>query len=150
MGYIANNKSPEPYELFGVECGGGWKELLKPIFDYIEKYNQDKSDEDKIVVLQCKEKFGQLRFYTNFETEELSQLIEYAECDSWETCEMCGSKEHIGHTSGWIMTVCHDCIKKIVVKNKNNRIWREFKTNIVYKITPTEDEIIRKENEQKL
>ena len=36
-----NDKLQTPYELFGVECGDGWKGLLKPIFDYIEKYNSE-------------------------------------------------------------------------------------------------------------
>ena len=87
-----NDKLQTPYELFGVECGDGWKGLLKPIFDYIEKYNSEHT-KNPIVIEQVKEKFGQLRFYVNFETEELSKLIEDAECDSWETCELCGSKK---------------------------------------------------------
>lgn len=148
---VTNNKPMEPYELFGVECGDGWKEILKPIFDYIEKYNQDKTnDDDKIAILQCKEKFGSLRVYTNFDTKELSKLIEGAERDSWETCEYCGSKERVGHTSGWIMTMCYDCLKKMVVKHGKDRHWREEKTGILYNITPTEDEVIKKEDEQRV
>ena len=29
------------YELFGIECGEGWKGLYQPIIDYIDKYNED-------------------------------------------------------------------------------------------------------------
>ena len=45
------------YELFGVECGQGWRELYNPIFKYIEEYNKDKPDEEKIHPLQVKEKW---------------------------------------------------------------------------------------------
>lgn len=44
-----------PYELFGIECGEGWKGLYQPIIDYIDKYNED--HEEKIEIHQIKEKF---------------------------------------------------------------------------------------------
>lgn len=133
-----NDKLQTPYELFGVECGDGWKGLLKPIFDYIEKYNSEHT-KNPIVIEQVKEKFGQLRFYVNFETEELSKLIEDAECDSWETCELCGSKEHIGHTTEWVMTICHDCIKKNAVGRKNDRMWINYANDKKYIISHDEN-----------
>ena len=58
-----------PYELFGIECGEGWKHLYQPIIDYIEKYNN--SHTDKIEIHQIKEKFGTLSFYTSKKTDEL-------------------------------------------------------------------------------
>ena len=73
------NKIPTPIELFGIECGKGWYKLIEPIIKYIEEYNQDKKEEDKIKIIQIKEKFGELRFYTNFGTEELHKMIEEAE-----------------------------------------------------------------------
>lgn len=118
----------EPYELFGIECGKGWNELLKPIFTYIEEYNKDKPEDKQIVPLQVKEKFGSLRFYTNFETDELRDIISDAEVESWVTCEECGSKEHIGHTRGWIQTICHDCISKRAKANKRSYLWDDYKT----------------------
>lgn len=90
-----------------------------------------------------------LRFYVNFETEELSKLIEDAECDSWETCELCGSKEHIGHTTGWVMTICHDCIKKNAVGRKNDRMWIDYANDKKYIISHDENisdkEIVKNE-----
>ena len=44
------------YELFGVECGEGWKGLYQPIIDYISKYNEE--HDDKFEIHQIKEKFG--------------------------------------------------------------------------------------------
>ena len=67
-----------PYELFGVECGQGWRELYNPIFKYIEEYNKDKTDGEKIYPLQVKEKWAHLEFYTNFVTKELGDMIDKA------------------------------------------------------------------------
>lgn len=57
---MEENDNPKwPFELFGVECGEGWYPLIKPIFEYIEEYNKNKEkEEDKMKVLQCKEKFA--------------------------------------------------------------------------------------------
>ena len=50
-----NNEPKEPYELFGIECGEGWKKLYQPIIDYIDEYNKDKEGVDKIEIYQIKE-----------------------------------------------------------------------------------------------
>lgn len=106
------NKLKTPFELFDVECGKGWYPLIEPIFNYIEEYNKDKKEEDKIEILQVKEKFGGLRFYTNFYTDDLRKLIREAESKSYTTCELCGTTDNIGYTSGYILTICEDCHKK--------------------------------------
>lgn len=103
-------KPQEPYELFGIECGKGWNKLIIPILDYIDLYNS--GHDDKIEILQIKEKFGGLRIYTSFSTPELDQLIDDAEEQSFKTCEYCGSTENISQTTGWIKTLCSKCMKK--------------------------------------
>lgn len=108
-----------PYEEFGIECGNGWKPLLKPIFDYIEEYN--KSHEDKITIFQIKEKFGGLRVYVDGATLELHNLIENAEYLAEDTCEICGSTKNVGKKAGWITTCCIECAKNIA-KNRNQTI----------------------------
>jgi hypothetical protein len=115
-----------PFELFGMECASGWNHLIKPLFEYIEQYNQDKEDDKKIVVTQVKEKFGGLRFYTNFATQELHDMISKAEEESYETCEFCGTKENVGHTSGWITTCCRKCLEE---KAKQRGISYKWKFN---------------------
>ena len=101
-----------PYELFGVECESGWDEILKPIFEYVENYNKDKDYDDRLEILQIKEKFGTLRIYCNFYTEKLRNLIEKAEEESINTCECCGTHENLGWTSGWIKRLCKGCSEK--------------------------------------
>lgn len=105
-------KMKTPFELFNIECGKGWESLYKPIFEYIENYNQDKTEEEQIIVTQVKEKFGGLRFYVNYHTDELLEMINNAEDESYLICETCGSKENVGQTGGWIETICYNCVKK--------------------------------------
>lgn len=119
-------KLETPYELFGVECQKGWEGLIKPIFDYIEQYNSNKPKEEQIEVIQVKEKFGGLRFYTNFKTDELKELIRNAESESYKTCEKCGSKDNIGYTvNGWIKTYCLNCVKSIAKENNSTIKWKQ-------------------------
>lgn len=103
-------KPQEPYELFGIECGKGWNKLIIPILDYIDLYNS--GHDDKIEILQIKEKFGGLRIYTSFSTPELDQLIDDAEEQSFKTCEYCGSTENVSQTTGWIKTLCRKCMRE--------------------------------------
>lgn len=120
---MENRNLKTAYQMFGVECGDGWKGLIQPIFDYIEKYNLDKSEEEKIEILQVKEKFGGLRFYVNFEDEVLSEMIRNAENESYLVCENCGSREDVGHTQGWITTCCFDCATKMAINRKSPIKW---------------------------
>lgn len=101
-----------PYELFGIECGEGWKGLYQPIIDYIDKYNED--HEEKIEIHQIKEKFGGLCFYVNKKIDELRKMIEDAEAESYHTCEVCG--KHINKPISenyWIYPMCKECFDNI-------------------------------------
>jgi hypothetical protein len=62
---------------------------------------------------QSKEKFGGLRFYIGSGSEEIWKIIQKAEGDSYDVCEMCGTTEQIGHTRGWISTFCKPCAEKV-------------------------------------
>ena len=103
----------KPFTL--VCCGGleisGWAGLLNPILHKIEKYNEDKKEDDpgRIEVLQVKEKYGGLRIYLSA-PQEFHDMVEKAEADSYHICMYCGSPSHVGQvTSGWITTLCKDC-----------------------------------------
>lgn len=102
-----------PYELFGVECGEGWKSLYQPITDYINEYNKGKKDEYKIEIHQIKEKFGGLRYYVNFTDEKLRNMIREAEAKSYNTCEVCGKYiEKPINENHWIYAECQECHDK--------------------------------------
>ena len=128
---------PTPYELFGVECGKGWFKLLEPIVEYINDYNKDKKEEEKIVFDQIKEKWGGLRVYTNFGNEELFKLIDEAENKSYEVCELCGSEEEVGmRLTGWNTTMCLECLKKEVKEGKYPQRWERNSDNKMFWVYP--------------
>lgn len=128
-----NNKKLDSYY---IECGKGWEKLYMPIFEYIENYNLDKNEENKIQVIQVKEKFGQLRFYTNFVTPELKKLIDNAENKSWDICEMCGTEKYIGNTNHYISVYCIDCLKLYLEKlpYKLKEKWTYHKSNEIFNV----------------
>ena len=102
-----------PYELFGIECLDGWKELYEPVIAYVNEYNKDKNEKDKLIIHQIKEKWGKLDFHFNFYTEELMKLVNNARNESGKVCEKCGSRDNVGMTiSGWHQTICLECLKK--------------------------------------
>ena len=138
---------PTPYELFGIECGDGWKGLIEPIMEYINNYNKDKKEEDKIIIFQIKEKFGGLRFYVDHGNEELHDMIDKAEEESYKVCEFCGSKEDVGQTAnGWITTLCHNCVKKIAQEKEVPIRWRRNIDKKLYIVKFNEDdELIEKQ-----
>lgn len=136
---MKENKIYTPIELFGVECGKGWYKLIEPIIDYIDNYNKDKNKEEQINIIQIKEKFGQLRFYTNFGTEELHEMISNAEEKSYDVCETCGNEQYVGSTTqGWIRTICIDCLVKELL-DKNSYIkyqkWYNHSDQELYEIS---------------
>lgn len=61
-------------------------------------------------VMQVKEKFGGLRFYTDYSNDYLNGMIHMAECISYKTCEQCG-KPGKPRSGGWVLTLCDDCEK---------------------------------------
>ena len=120
-----------PFDLFGAECGEGWKCLYEPIIEWIEKYNINKDKEQQIEIHQIKEKFGGLRFYCNFYTDELKEMIRNAEQESFRVCEFCGTKENVGHTiSSWYTTCCEKCVIDLSVKNKKEYRWQDINNSV--------------------
>ena len=91
---------------FGIECGEGWYNLIDYVSSKLESLYQD------IEVVQVKEKFGGIRIYTNKDTLEAGKIIEFAEKESENTCEMCGKKGQMMNYSGWYKTRCHKCKDK--------------------------------------
>lgn len=57
---------------------------------------------------QVKEKYGSLRMYMDYETEEMSAVIRLAEHDSAKTCEECGEPGEV-RGKGWLMCRCDAC-----------------------------------------
>lgn len=87
---------------YGIECDDGWVSLIGELIDKIHGIDPD------VKFAQIKEKFGGLRVYINYSTEEVYNLIHEYEDKSYTICEVCGEpgqlcKKKLGQ---WQKTVC--------------------------------------------
>lgn len=107
------NTLKTPYELFGIECGKGWKHLYEPVIKAVNKWNEEHKDEEfPMEIMQIKEKYGTLRIYLNFYTDEINDMIDKAEEESYHTCEICGKRIDGPIDIGWIYPMCEECFNK--------------------------------------
>jgi len=101
------------------ECNVGWYNIIHDLSIKIEKILKNYAENHKVVegeesekvemyAVQVKEKYGTLRFYMNFETKEITDLIEDAEALSSQTCDNCGSFGKM-RDKGWLEVKCDDC-----------------------------------------
>jgi hypothetical protein len=96
---------------WGICCADGWYNLIDNLCAQIQNH-VDSSDCPQIEAVQLKEKFGNLRMYTNHSDDTIDAFISLAEDLSDRTCEFCGTTENIGHTQGWIITCCEPCLRQ--------------------------------------
>ena len=114
---------------FGFECSDGWYWLIDRLCSSLQfridnpPWNKDgKVEVPQVVATQVKEKFGGLRFYVESATPEQHAVISFTEALSYYTCELCGSTKDIGHTQGWITTMCKECYENH--PKKDNFKWK--------------------------
>ena len=107
----------------------------------VEEYNKDKAEDKRMEICQIKEKRGWLCVYLNFYTPEVNKIINTAEKEASQTCELCGSKKDVGMTcEGWITTECHDCMKKCCQKNEKPHRWKRNSDGKIYWVQPDKDD----------
>jgi len=115
----AGKNEPSRYCLthFGFECFSGWYDILYDLSASLELLIQDwirahpSGEKAHPRAHQVKEKFGSLRFYMSFSTEEMFSAISEAEEKSIITCEACGKPGSMRKT-GWVYTFCDECFEK--------------------------------------
>lgn len=66
------------YEVNGPRVGKGWVDLVKPIEEYIERYNASVDERNHIQILSVSKKQDRLSIVTNGITDELQCLINTA------------------------------------------------------------------------
>ena len=89
------------------EVGPGWSDLISRLVNKLFALGWDGS------VLQCKEKFGGLRFYIGTVSQDvpieaaegIEKLVRAAEAESYSICEECGAPG-VARIGGWIKTLC--------------------------------------------
>ena len=99
---------------FGLEGDSGWYWLIDQLCSCIQSYiDGNKHLKIKqVVAAQVKEKFAQLRFYTDGHDENIGGMIWLAEHMSGSICEKCGSFEgKIDEQARWIKCLCDECRK---------------------------------------
>lgn len=98
---------------WGFTCGDGWYKLIDELSAKLEakivKLKEDGVPLEKLpVAAQVKEKFGGLRFYMDYATEDMYDLTGEAENRSYSICEFCGDKGKTRNRS-WVRTLCDRC-----------------------------------------
>lgn len=62
----------------------------------------------KYRIIQIKEKYGHLEWYSTWYTKEITKIIQKYEYISFRTCIYCG-KPAYGYTGGYVLPYCEDC-----------------------------------------
>ena len=97
---------------FGFETGPGWRDI---IVSYLPKLSKVVKEEglDNFIIVQVKEKFGSLSFYTYHSTEKIDEVIHELEEECSKSCEKCGTKENVNfYSNGWLRVRCDTCEKE--------------------------------------
>jgi hypothetical protein len=90
-----------------IECQDGWLPLISKLCSRLKsKIWSMQGDYSDFAFTQVKEKFGELRVYTNYYVEDLADIIdEYVE-KSRTICEVCGQPGTMRKDNGWFMVRC--------------------------------------------
>lgn len=116
---------------YGFEHDDGWLCIVEELCEMIQFHTDRKRASDpkfpQPEILQCKEKFGTLRFYISGGDDYINGLIAFAEKSSARTCERCGG---IGKSQkgAWIKVLCDPCnkIRNDEIEDRNKQ-WEEEK-----------------------
>lgn len=109
---------------FGFSCHDGWYELIDDLcrtlqtwFEVHEPEWLDPKNEQHFEVVQVKEKFAGLRFYTNsVPSHDVFDIIQVYEDLSYSVCEECGAPGR-GREGPWLRTLCDTCAEKAKQEN---------------------------------
>ncbi|MDX1470939.1 MAG: hypothetical protein R3213_05550 [Flavobacteriaceae bacterium] len=91
-----------------ISIGGGWRDLVEGLCLSIEELLDEDND---VVVLQIKEKFGGLRFYFEGSVEGITDLVRDASSKSFRICETCGKEGSLTAKGYRYRTICEACIR---------------------------------------
>lgn len=120
-----------------LAIGPGWHDLIVDILDKARELDF------KIKLDQVKEKFGGLRFYWSVpedfdydedDLDELRDVTQEKESESFEVCESCGTEEDVETKGdGWVKTYCETCREASnrfkENRNKMNDLFSEIREN---------------------
>lgn len=99
----------EEGKTFGFPCsyGDGWYQLTHDLCrELTDLYIANGINPDIIEMIQVKEKFGGMRFYTGSLLDGGHDIIQKYEDKSYEICEVCGEAGELCRRGSWYMTLC--------------------------------------------
>lgn len=92
---------------FPCECSDGWYTIIYNICKELnELYISKNVNLDKIFIIQIKEKWGALNFYTNGLIDGGYEIVEKYERQSSNICEICGEQGELKSKGSWYRTLC--------------------------------------------
>ncbi len=118
------NTNPNPFDdfkdrwplLYGhmhFDCKEGWRALLEELSNKLyEVIPKDLESDLYPIVCQVKEKYGSLRFYVNWGSNAMFDLIHDAEDKSTTICETCGATGSLDKRYFWVKTLCEQHTKE--------------------------------------
>lgn len=115
-----------------VECNEGWHpiidDLSKEVSEIAKKFPAI-NGENRINVVQIKEKFGGLRYYVDYysmsddDIQQIEYVIRNAEMKTFIICEDCGGNgEKVSPRRYWMKTLCPNCQNKYDMGDTPNGI----------------------------
>ena len=87
-----------------LDIGPEWYHIIDDLCQEIK----DAGFDGVYWAVQVKEKFGGLRFYTNFGCTELYDMVTKAENRAAKTCEETGKPGSIKNVNGWLLKCTAD------------------------------------------
>jgi hypothetical protein len=120
--FFANKANPLKSAMYiGFDCGDGWKQIIWSLFSQLELLSVAFASVEPFEVEQVKQKFGELRVYTNWSTDKIEAAIEAARLLSRKTCEICGQSGILFVSDGWWATRCVTCAPEVLGTNSRTR-----------------------------
>lgn len=93
----------------------GWRKVFgERMCEEIKKELDKLPEEDRLKyrILQIKEKYGYLRWYSNWHTNKISKIVHKYEDLSKQTCIKCGAAA-TKVSLGWVSPWCEECAKEV-------------------------------------
>lgn len=90
------------------ECGDGWISILENLFAKLDE-EVKKASLTSFLVVQVKEKFGDLVVYVEEGNDAVDALIAAASKKAAVTCEECGKPGRKRDVNEWYRTQCSKC-----------------------------------------
>jgi hypothetical protein len=90
----------------GFDCDDGWYELIYDLSEQLEQYRQAHPEAAELMVMQVKQKFGELRFHVHPRLPEVQAIIDATSARSRQCCEVTGQPGQLHQCQGYYQTLC--------------------------------------------